>query len=89
MSTISDKRYLIPLLFQKFAVNWHNAYRDIPLECVIEIDGVMCNSHVMLDQANFPEKPNAFGVSYARTSEFTRRDFVFSAIQVTGEQSIR
>lgn len=65
-------------------MNWHNASRHVALEAVISIDGVTCNRHVMLDGYNYPEKPDAFGISYARTSDYTRRDFVFSAIQVTG-----
>lgn len=38
----------------------------------------------MLDAHNFPNKPNGVGVSYARTSEYTRRDFMFAPISVTG-----
>jgi len=50
----------------------------------VEIDGVVCNQHVMLDALNFPDKPNSFGIWYSRTSDYTRRDFVFSHIEVTG-----
>jgi hypothetical protein len=38
----------------------------------------------MLDAINFPDKPSGVGVSYARTSDYTRRDFVFAPIQTTG-----
>jgi len=72
---------------KKFCVSWHNALRDVSLEAIVSIDGVICNRHVMLDGYNFPHKPNAFGISYARTSEHTRRDFVFSAIQVTDDDA--
>lgn len=38
----------------------------------------------MLDAHNYPNRPNAVGVFYARTSDYTRRDFMFSTIEVTG-----
>ncbi|KAK0239482.1 hypothetical protein EDD85DRAFT_451376 [Armillaria nabsnona] len=69
---------------KKFSVNWHNALRDIPLEGVVSIDGVVCSTHVMLDKSTRPLAPDEISISYARSSDFTRRDFVFSAIQVTG-----
>lgn len=37
----------------------------------------------MLDY-QYPDKPSAVGVSYARTSDYTQRDFMFSTIEVTG-----
>jgi hypothetical protein len=52
---------------------------------VVEIDGIICNQHVMLDALNFPDKPNALGIWYSRTSDYTRRDFVFAPIEVTGK----
>jgi len=53
----------------------------------VEIDGVVCNQHVMLDALNFPDKPNSFGIWYSRTSDYTRRDFVFSPIEVTDDDA--
>ncbi|KAG6908583.1 hypothetical protein DXG01_004069 [Tephrocybe rancida] len=41
----------------------------------------------MLDAVNFPDRPNAVGVSYARTSEFTRRDFMFTSLGVTDDDA--
>lgn len=38
----------------------------------------------MLDARRYPHKPNGVGISYARTSDWTRRDFEFSSIIVTG-----
>ncbi|KAK0439549.1 hypothetical protein EV421DRAFT_842913 [Armillaria borealis] len=70
---------------KKFSVNWHNALRDIPLEGVVSIDGVVCSTHVMLDKSTRPLAPDEISISYARSSDFTRRDFVFSTIQVTDE----
>ncbi|PBK93260.1 hypothetical protein ARMGADRAFT_1165491 [Armillaria gallica] len=70
---------------KKFSVNWHNALRDIPLEGVVSIDGVVCSTHVMLDKSARPLALDEISISYARSSDFTRRDFVFSAIQVTDE----
>jgi len=40
----------------------------------------------MLDNS-YPDKPSSVGVSYARTSDYTQRDFMFSTIDVTGEIS--
>ncbi|KAK0482656.1 hypothetical protein IW261DRAFT_1333583 [Armillaria novae-zelandiae] len=70
---------------KKFSVNWHNALRDIPLEGVVSIDGVVCSTHVMLDKSTRPLAPDEISISYARSSDFTRRDFVFSTIQVMDE----
>ncbi|SJL12272.1 uncharacterized protein ARMOST_15695 [Armillaria ostoyae] len=70
---------------KKFSVNWHNALRDIPLEGVVSIDGVVCSTHVMLDKSTRPLAPDEISISYARSSDFTRRDFAFSTIQVTDE----
>ncbi|KAJ7574582.1 hypothetical protein C8J56DRAFT_466336 [Mycena floridula] len=72
---------------KKFSISWHNALRDESIEAKLIIDGVVCNRHVMLDAYNFPQKPNAISVSSARTSEFTRRDFVFSAVQITDDDA--
>ncbi len=38
----------------------------------------------MLDKSTRPLAPDEISISYARSSDFTRRDFVFSTIQVTG-----
>ncbi|KAK0211296.1 hypothetical protein DFS33DRAFT_367371 [Desarmillaria ectypa] len=70
---------------KKFSVNWHNALRDIPLEGVVSIDGVVCSTHVMLDKATRPFAPDEISISYTRSSDLTRRDFVFSTTQVTDE----
>ncbi|KAK0196500.1 hypothetical protein F5146DRAFT_5262 [Armillaria mellea] len=70
---------------KKFSVNWHNAVRDTPLEGVVSIDGVVCSAHVMLDKSTRPLAPDEISISYARSSDFTRRNFVFSTIQVTDE----
>ena len=69
--------------WQRFAVNWSNASRAFPIQGVVLIDGVVCDNHVMLDYL-YPDKPSAVGVSYARTSDYTQRDFMFSTIEVTG-----
>lgn len=37
----------------------------------------------MLDY-HYPDRPSAVGVSHARTSDYTQRDFMFSTIEVTG-----
>jgi len=73
---------------KKFAINWYNSKREIPLKAVVYIDGVLCDTHIMLDAHNFPEKPSGVGVSYARTSEYTRRDFMFAPIQVTDDDNL-
>ncbi|KIK61850.1 hypothetical protein GYMLUDRAFT_224106 [Collybiopsis luxurians FD-317 M1] len=71
---------------KKFSLHWHNAVRDVALEAVVSIDGVECNRHVMLPASEFPDKSDTFRISYTRTSESTRRDFVFSVIQVTDDE---
>jgi len=68
-------------------VNWSNAYRDRPIHAQLSIDGVVCSTHFMLDAFNHPMDADAIGISYATTSDFTRRDFVFSAIQVTDDDA--
>ncbi|KAF9065767.1 hypothetical protein BDP27DRAFT_1297974 [Rhodocollybia butyracea] len=70
---------------KKFSVLWHNAVRDIALEAVVSIDGIECNRHIMLDAFEFPDKADTVRVSYTRTSEYTRRDFLFSVVQVTDD----
>ncbi|KAJ3984247.1 hypothetical protein F5890DRAFT_1518235 [Lentinula detonsa] len=70
---------------KKFSVYWHNAERDITLEAVVSIDGVECNRHVMLAAKDFPDRPDTVRVSYTRTSESTRRDFIFSVIKLTDD----
>ncbi|KAJ7481053.1 hypothetical protein B0H11DRAFT_1807921 [Mycena galericulata] len=72
---------------KKFSVNWSNAYRDRPIYARLSIDGVVCSTHFMLDAYNHPTDADAIGISYATTSDFTRRDFVFSAIQVTDDDA--
>lgn len=59
--------------------------RAFALQGSVIIDGITCDQHIMLDSLIFPDRLNSIGVSFARTSEFTQRDFMFSAIQVTGE----
>ncbi|KAJ7286488.1 hypothetical protein C8J57DRAFT_1287797 [Mycena rebaudengoi] len=68
-----------------FSVNWRNECRDKPIYAQLSIDGVVCSTHFMLDAQNFPFDANAIGISYATTSDFTRRDFVFDAIQITDD----
>ncbi|KAE9402051.1 hypothetical protein BT96DRAFT_570405 [Gymnopus androsaceus JB14] len=70
---------------KSFSVFWHNAIRDVALEAIITIDGVECSRHVMLPAQGFPDKPDTLRVSYTRTSDYTRRDLVFSEIQVTDD----
>ncbi|KAF8827141.1 hypothetical protein HHX47_DHR5001121 [Lentinula edodes] len=70
---------------KKFSVYWSNAVRDVDLEATVSIDGVECNRHVMLAASNFPHRPDTVRVSYTRTSEFARRDFFFSVIQVVDD----
>lgn len=65
-------------------MNWYNLTRRVPLQAIVLIDGQICDTHIMLDAHRFPHKPNGVGVSYARTSDWTRRDFQFSSIVVTG-----
>ncbi|KAF8077569.1 hypothetical protein FPV67DRAFT_1443193 [Lyophyllum atratum] len=72
---------------KKFSVNWRNLSRSFPLQGTVAIDGVACDTHIMLDAPSFPDRPNAVGVSYARTSECTRRDFMFAAIEVTDDDA--
>jgi len=69
---------------KKFAVNWFNASRAFPIQGVVSIDGTVCDNHVMLDYL-YPDKPSAVGVSHARTSDYTQRDFMFSTIEVTDD----
>lgn len=72
---------------KKFSVNWYNTTRQIPLQAVVLIDGTVCDNHIMLDAERYPDKPNGVGVSYTRTSDYTRRDFVFSSIQVSDDDA--
>ncbi|KAJ6501914.1 hypothetical protein C8R45DRAFT_604901 [Mycena sanguinolenta] len=72
---------------KKFSVNWSNQYRDQPIYARLSIDGVVCSTHFMLDAWSYPNDSNAIGISYATTSDFTRRDFVFSVIQVTDDDA--
>ncbi|KAK7038247.1 hypothetical protein R3P38DRAFT_2905241 [Favolaschia claudopus] len=72
---------------KKFSVNWSNSFREKPVHAELSIDGVVCSTHYMLDLLDFPDDPSAIGISYATTSDFTRRDFVFSAIQVTDDDA--
>ncbi|KAJ7907324.1 hypothetical protein B0H13DRAFT_2019000 [Mycena leptocephala] len=72
---------------KKFSVNWSNKFRDRPVYAQLSIDGVVCSTHFMLDVYNHPDDADAIGISYATTSDFTRRDFVFSAIQVTDDDA--
>ncbi|KAJ7878970.1 hypothetical protein B0H14DRAFT_2710025, partial [Mycena olivaceomarginata] len=60
---------------KKFSVNWSNRFRDRP-------HALYCSIH-----GNHPDDADAIGISYATTSDFTRRDFVFSAIQVTDDDA--
>lgn len=71
---------------KRFSVNWSNASRVFPIQGVVSIDGVICDNHVMLDY-QYPDKPSAVGVSYARTSDYTQRDFMFSTIEVTDDDA--
>ncbi|GLB34567.1 hypothetical protein LshimejAT787_0201320 [Lyophyllum shimeji] len=80
---ITDSLFVL----QKFSVNWRNVWRGFPLQGTVIIDGVVCDNHIMLDAMNYPDRPNAVGVYYARTSECTRRDFMFSAINVTDDDA--
>ncbi|KAJ7633154.1 hypothetical protein FB45DRAFT_914492 [Roridomyces roridus] len=70
---------------KKFSVNWSNSFRDRSIYAQLSIDGVVCSTHFMLDVFNHPMDADAIGISYATTSDFTRRDFVFSPIQVTDD----
>lgn len=72
---------------KKFSVNWRNTTRRFALQGAVTIDGVVCDTHIMLDASSYPNRPNAVGVSYARTSDFTRRDFMFTAIEVTDDDA--
>ncbi|KAJ6526257.1 hypothetical protein DFH09DRAFT_1187839 [Mycena vulgaris] len=72
---------------KKFSVNWSNRSRLVPIYAQLSIDGVVCSTHFMLDLFLHPDDPDAIGISYATTSDFTRRDFVFSAIQVTDDDA--
>ncbi|KAF7329410.1 hypothetical protein MKEN_00202800 [Mycena kentingensis (nom. inval.)] len=72
---------------KRFSVNWSNSFRDRPVYAQLFIDGVSCSVHFMLDMYSYPADPSSIGVSYATTSDFTRRDFVFSRIQVTDDDA--
>ncbi|KAF9469389.1 hypothetical protein BDZ94DRAFT_1126573, partial [Collybia nuda] len=69
----------------KFSVNWRNNTRNFAVQGAVSIDGIECDNHIMLDAHNYPNRPNAVGVCYARTSDYTCRDFMFSAIEVTDD----
>ncbi|KAJ7193816.1 hypothetical protein GGX14DRAFT_477326 [Mycena pura] len=71
----------------KFSVNWSNSFRDRPVFAQLFIDGVVCSTHFMLDCVNHPSDPSSIGISYATTSDYTRRDFVFSTIVVTDDDA--
>lgn len=71
---------------QKFSVNWYNLTRRVSLQAILTIDGKRCDAHVMLDARRYPEKSNGVGISHARTSDWTQRDFQFSKIIVSGKQ---
>ncbi|KAF6763632.1 hypothetical protein DFP72DRAFT_872986 [Ephemerocybe angulata] len=68
---------------KKFALNWYNTERRIPIQAAVLIDGKVCDNHIMLDARRYPDKPSGVGISYARTSDWTRRDFEFSSILTT------
>jgi len=72
---------------KKFSVNWNTRSRDRPLYAQLWIDGVFCATSWMLDARNFPHEHQPMGqsFSFATTSDYTRRDFVFSSIQVTDD----
>ncbi|KAF9014176.1 hypothetical protein BDQ17DRAFT_1419082 [Cyathus striatus] len=72
---------------KRFSVNWHNKKREFPVQATVEIDGVTCDDHIMLDAKNYPDRPHGIGVSYTRTSDCTRRDFMFSTGQVTDDDT--
>ncbi|TFK36374.1 hypothetical protein BDQ12DRAFT_248760 [Crucibulum laeve] len=72
---------------KKFAVNWYNTRREIALQGTVIIDGMVCDNHIMLDAPHYPDKPNGVGVSYTRTSDYTRRDFMFSKINITDDDA--
>ncbi|KAJ3843086.1 hypothetical protein F5878DRAFT_721733 [Lentinula raphanica] len=85
-STASASGWIPSEAGKKFSIYWHNAKRDIALEAVVSIDGVECNRHVMLAASDdFRDRPDTVRVSYTRTSEATRRDFIFSVIQLTDD----
>jgi hypothetical protein len=69
-------------------VNWSNKHRERPVCAQLSIDGIICSTYFMLDAYNYPDYSDDCDISYATTSDFTRRDFVFSAIQVTGERAV-
>ncbi|KAJ2919833.1 hypothetical protein MD484_g605, partial [Candolleomyces efflorescens] len=72
---------------RKFSVNWYNASRQYPVQATVIIDGNVCDNHIMLDAQRYPNKPSGVGISYARTSDWTRRDFQFSSILVSDDDS--
>ncbi|KAJ7073811.1 hypothetical protein C8F01DRAFT_1098424 [Mycena amicta] len=72
---------------KKFSVNWSNTYRDRPIYARLYIDGVSCSIHFMLDMWEHPEDASCIGISYATTSDYTRRDFEFSKIVVTDDEA--
>ncbi|KAF7295685.1 hypothetical protein MIND_01108800 [Mycena indigotica] len=72
---------------KKFSVNWSNAFRERAIYAELWIDGVSCSTHFMLDATNYPGDASAIGVSYATTSDYTRRDFEFSKIVVTDDDA--
>ncbi|KAF7288303.1 hypothetical protein HMN09_01404600 [Mycena chlorophos] len=59
-----------------------------PIYAQLFIDGVeSCSTHFMLDRVGHPQDASCIGISYATTSEYTRRDFVFSKIVVTDDDA--
>ncbi|RDB22199.1 hypothetical protein Hypma_010729 [Hypsizygus marmoreus] len=72
---------------KKFAVKWHNALRAFPLEGVVTIDGVLCADNILLDVISYPTRANDICVSYTQTSCLSRRDFMFSPIEVTDDDA--
>nr|GAT45401.1 predicted protein [Mycena chlorophos] len=72
---------------KKFSVNWNNTTRDRPIYAQLFIDGVECSAHFMLDRFGYPRDASCIGISYATTSEYTRRDFVFEKIVVTDDDA--
>ncbi|EKM82412.1 hypothetical protein AGABI1DRAFT_111042 [Agaricus bisporus var. burnettii JB137-S8] len=73
---------------KKFAVNWDNLTREFAMKASICIDGLLCDTHIMLDARGFPNKPNSVGVSSARTSDYTRRDFMFAPLNISDDDRL-
>ncbi|KAJ7574580.1 hypothetical protein C8J56DRAFT_748860, partial [Mycena floridula] len=72
---------------QNFSIGWQNAMRYDNIESMLFIDGVNCSRRIILDWNHFPSTPSESWISSFRTSLNNCRNFVFSEIEVTDDDS--